>query len=97
MPLREQCLAAGAALGNLLNAAHQLGYGAIVLSGERCYDDVLARQLGVQPREFLAGFVSLGRVVEVPPPRRNAVPGQYWTCWMPGLEQILAARATPAK
>jgi nitroreductase len=67
VPAREQWLAAGAALGNLLNAAHVLGYGAMVLSGERCFDSVLSDQIGVAKHEFLAGFVSVGRIREVPP------------------------------
>jgi len=44
--MREQWLAAGAAPGNLLNAAHQLGFGAIVLSSERCFDPALHSALG---------------------------------------------------
>ena len=83
VPAREQWLAAGAALGNLLNAAHQLGFGAIMLSGERCFDPVLSAELGVKPEEFLAGFVSLGSVAEVPPARSHALPGQVWSAWMP--------------
>jgi nitroreductase len=67
VPIREQWLAAGAALGNLLNAAHALGYGAMVLSGERCFDQTLVRQLGVQSGEVLAGFVSIGRIRQAPP------------------------------
>lgn len=83
VPLREQWLAAGAALCNLLNAAHQLGYGAIMLSGERCFDAVLTDQLGVKPDEFLAGFISLGCIAEEPPKPRHALPAQVWSCWMP--------------
>lgn len=83
VPLREQWLAAGAALGNLLNAAHQLGYGGIVLSGERCFDDALARQLGLQPGEHLAGFVSLGTAREPAPPTARALPQEVWRCWTP--------------
>lgn len=83
VPLREQWLAAGAALGNLLNAAHQLGFGAIVLSGERCFDGELTRRLGVRVDEYLAGFISLGRVAEAPP-RRRAVPTRVvWSRWSP--------------
>lgn len=67
-PTREQWLGAGAALGNLLNAAHALGYGAIVLSGERCFDEVLLQRLGVQPHEALCGFVSIGSIRNAPPP-----------------------------
>lgn len=83
VPAREQWLAAGAALGNLLNAAHQLGFGAIVLSGERCFDPVLGAELGIGPDEFLAGFVSMGSVAEAPPPRNHALPGQVWSAWVP--------------
>jgi nitroreductase len=83
VPLREQWLAAGAALCNLLNAAHQLGFGAVMLSGERCHDAVLLSQLGVLSDEFLAGFVSIGRVVQAPPQRRLVPPGGVWSCWTP--------------
>jgi nitroreductase len=83
VPLREQWLACGAALGNLLNAAHGLGYGAIVLSGERCFDATLCRELGLRGDEQLAGFVSIGRVAEAPPPARGTVSAQVWSCWMP--------------
>jgi len=83
-PVREQWLTAGAALGNLLNAAHQLGFGAIVLSGERCHDTRLMAQLGIRPHEFLAGFVSLGSLAEAPPPIPQAAPLQRWSRWLPG-------------
>lgn len=82
VPLREQWLGAGAALGNILNAAHQLGFGAIVLSGERCFDAILARQLGLAEAEFLAGFISLGTVSEPPPPAKQRLSQDVWSCWM---------------
>lgn len=87
VPLREQWLGAGAALGNLLNAAHQLGFGAIMLSGERCHDEALTRQIGVRGDEFLAGFVSMGTVRELPPQARTVLPGAVWTCWSPGMRR----------
>lgn len=93
VPAREQWLAAGAALGNLLNAAHQLGFGAIMLSGERCFDPVLGAELGIKPDEFLAGFVSLGSVAEAPPARSHALPGQVWSAWIPPA----ASTALPAR
>ncbi|TAL68383.1 MAG: nitroreductase [Burkholderiaceae bacterium] len=82
VPLREQWLGAGAALGNILNAAHQLGFGAIVLSGERCFDAILVRQLGLSETEFLAGFISLGTIAETPPPARQKLSQDVWSCWM---------------
>lgn len=83
VPVREQWLAAGAALCNLLNAAHQLGFGAIMLSGDRCFDAVLSAQLGVKPDEFLAGFISVGSVAEAPPPKAHVLAGEVWSCWRP--------------
>ena len=90
VPIREQWLAAGAALGNLLNATHQLGYGAIMLSGDRCYDATLAAQLGVRSEEFLVGFISIGTVDDAPPSKRHVLPGEVWSCWLP-----LRADGTP--
>ena len=81
IPAREQWLGAGAALGNLLSAAHQLGYGAIVLSGERCFDETLARQVGVLPGEYLAGFISVGSIREAPPEVREVLSQSVWSCW----------------
>jgi nitroreductase len=69
VPLREQWLGAGAALSNILNAAHQLGYGAIVLSGERCFDEILGQQLGMTEGECLAGFISFRQANSIGPCR----------------------------
>jgi nitroreductase len=92
VPLREQWLGAGAALGNLLNAAHQLGLGAIVLSGERCFDATLLAQLGIGDDEFLAGFVSLGQVVSQPPARTPPETAPLCSRWQPAR----SGRDTPA-
>jgi nitroreductase len=67
VPIHEQWLSAGAALGQLLLAAHALGFGAIVLSGERCHDDQLRQSLGLEQHEVLAGFISIGAVAKAPP------------------------------
>jgi nitroreductase len=83
VPNREQWLAAGAALGNLLNAAHGLGYGASVLSGERCFDKELLDQLRIGADEELAGFVSIGSIREALPAAKTPTSAAVWTCWMP--------------
>jgi nitroreductase len=83
VPQREQWLAAGAALANLLNAAHQLGYGASILSGERCFDAGLLAELGVQANEALAGFVSIGTVLQAPPPAKPVAVDEVWSEWAP--------------
>jgi len=62
--VHEQWLSAGAALNNLLLAAHGMKFGAMVLSGDRCRDAALASALGVSSGECLAGFVSIGTVTK---------------------------------
>lgn len=94
VPLREQLLSCGAALGNLLNAAHQLGYGAIMLSGERCFDAELVRQIGTATGEQLAGFVTIGTIAEAPPVAKPVLPEQVWSCWMPGGDQVSSTGST---
>lgn len=84
IPIREQWLAAGAALGNFLNAAHQLGFGAIMLSGERCFDAVIHTALGLQDSEYLAGFISLGSIASQPARRAAVAPSSMRTAWQPG-------------
>ncbi|HUN94329.1 MAG TPA: nitroreductase family protein [Burkholderiaceae bacterium] len=91
VPMREQFLAAGAALGSLLAAAHALGFGAIVLSGDRCFDEALASQLGLGAGEFLAGFVSLGRVLKAPPERPYAEPEAMISTWEPAAKASAGA------
>ncbi len=86
VPVREQWLAAGAALGNLLNAAQQLGFGAIVLSGERCFDAELLATLGITGDEQLAGFISMGSVAEAPPAASEVPTGTVWSAWAPPME-----------
>jgi nitroreductase len=96
VPLREQWLGAGAALGNLLNAAHLLGFGAIMLSGERCFDAALANRIGIGAEEFLAGFISLGTVAEAPPTARSVSPERVWSRWMPDAPRSTIGRAAAA-
>jgi nitroreductase len=81
IPLREQWLSAGAALGNLLNAAHQLGFGAIVLSGDRCFDTQLTAALGVKADEELVGFISIGTAAKAPPEVHRPLAQTVWSCW----------------
>lgn len=95
VPVQEQWLSAGAALCNLLNAVHRLGFGAIMLSGDRCYDAVLPSQLGVGPDEFLAGFISIGRVVQTPPARQPVGSAQVLSRWHAPAEIDGAADAPP--
>jgi nitroreductase len=90
VPMLEQWLSAGAALGNMLSAAHLLGFGAIMLSGERCQDDHLRRALGLQSDESLAGFISIGTIAKAPPPAARPPRERVWSSWSPGNAAIRA-------
>ena len=83
VPMHEQWLSAGAALGQLLLAAHALGYGAIMLSGERCQDEPLRAALGLASHETLAGFVSIGTIAKAPPPAKRAARDRVLSRWAP--------------
>jgi nitroreductase len=83
VPVVEQWLSAGAALGNLLSAAHLLGFGAIILSGERCQDESLRAALGVAADEVLAGFISMGTVATAPPAAVRPARERVWSAWAP--------------
>ena len=83
VPEHEQWLSAGAALGNLLLAAHAMGFGAIVLSGDRCKDEILRNALGVARGETLAGFVSIGTAASPVPPASPVDIGRVLSTWAP--------------
>jgi nitroreductase len=83
VPMHEQWLCAGAALGQLLLAAHSLGYGAIMLSGERCQDEPLRAALGLDSHETLAGFVSIGTIAKTPPPAKRPARHRVLSRWAP--------------
>jgi nitroreductase len=86
VPIHEQWLSAGAALGNLLLAVHSLGYGAIMLSGERCQDPALCTALGLQTHETLAGFISIGAVTKAPPPVERVERDRVFSSWQAAVE-----------
>ncbi|MEO6660207.1 MAG: nitroreductase [Burkholderiaceae bacterium] len=92
VPVHEQWLAAGAALGNMLDAVHALGFGGIVLSGDRCSDPVLTRELGLrETAEQLAGFISVGSIVKLPPAAPHKELATVWSRWPGALARQRAA------
>jgi nitroreductase len=83
VPAQEQWLSAGAALGNILSAAHLLGFGAMILSGERCQDELLRVAIGVKADEFLAGFISIGTIAKAPSSALRPPRERVWSLWAP--------------
>jgi nitroreductase len=69
VPEIEQWLAVGAAIQNLLLAAHAMGFGALWKTGGAAHDDEIAAALGFAPSERIAGFIYLGTPAAAPKPR----------------------------
>jgi nitroreductase len=69
VPVIEQQLAAGAAVQNMLLAAHSLGYGAMWKTGDAAYDPQVKAELGLEPDDELVAFVYLGTVAAAGKPR----------------------------
>lgn len=70
IPRIEQILSAGAVCYGLLAAALAAGWGANWLTGWASHDRAfVAEGLGLDPGEFVAGFVHLGTPTAVPPER----------------------------
>lgn len=61
VPLTERAVTLGAALMNLLLAAHGLGYGAMLTSGRAVRSPRFARAFALAPGEQAVCFVSIGR------------------------------------
>ncbi len=60
IPEIEQVLSGGAAVMNILNAAHALGFAAMWVTGKNTYDPVVNEALGFHAPDRLIGFVYLG-------------------------------------
>jgi len=67
IPAIEQILSAGAAVQNMLLAAHAEGFGAKWVTGANAYDDHVKAALGLAAADRLVGFVYLGTVDGEPP------------------------------
>ncbi len=60
IPVVEQIVAVGAAVENLIVAAHALGYGAMWRTGASAYDARVKRALGLAESDQIVGFLYLG-------------------------------------
>jgi nitroreductase len=68
---QEEMVSAGAAMQNLLLAAHSMGLGANVRTGAHAYSGAVRRYLEMSQGESLVGFVYLGYPQEPPPPGKR--------------------------
>lgn len=87
VPPVEQIISAGIAAGNILLAAHSLGYGAMWRTGEAAYDPYVHAALGLGASECIVGFLYLGTPEIMPPARAGVALDGYvshWTGTRPG-------------
>jgi nitroreductase len=80
IPPFEQTLSAAAAVMNILNAAHALGFGAKWVTGANCYDAEFRATFGLGESDQLIGFIHLGTLLE----KVSAVrpdPGAFFSEW----------------
>lgn len=72
VPAVEQWIATGAAIQNMLLAAHAMGFGTKLLSGQKVQDPIVRAGLGLREEEAIIAFVAIGTPTVTPAPR---VPG----------------------
>lgn len=69
IPAEESMLAVGAAVMNMLNAAHALGFGAFWSTGLGTYLDGVGEALGFDPLdERFMGYLAIGTPIDAPGP-----------------------------
>ena len=81
IPAVEQLLAAGAAVQNMLLAAHAQGFAGKWVTGANAYAPRIKAALGLGPDDAIAGFVYLGTLDGKPPVVPHAEAGPLVEDW----------------
>ncbi|HRK86250.1 nitroreductase [Alcaligenes ammonioxydans] len=82
IPELERVLATGAAVSNMLHAAHQLGFGAFWSTGLGTYGEEVPEALGFDSLDYqFLGFVSVGTPIHTLGPAQRPEPQQFVTEW----------------
>lgn len=82
IPEHERMLATGAAVSNILNAAHMLGYAAFWSTGLGTYLDEVGEALGFDSLDYrFMGFVSIGTPIAQLPSSARPDYHQFVTEW----------------
>lgn len=81
VPEWEQVLSAGAACQNLLVAANASGFSAQWITEWYAFDDAVAKALGLESAERIAGFIYIGTATEKPQERDRPDLDRITTKW----------------
>jgi nitroreductase len=80
-PASEQWASAGAAVQNMLLAAEDLGFRAMIVSGRKVTAAALRKAFGLAEDEHLLGFVAVGTPSGEPSPIARPDPGEHLSIW----------------
>jgi nitroreductase len=75
IPEIERIVAVGAAMQNMILAAHALGFGTMWKTGQAAYDPEVKRALGLAPADHIVGFLYLGTPETPGVPRESRLDG----------------------
>lgn len=81
VPVEEQYISLGAAIENILLAAHALGFGAMLTSGRKVRSPLLRQAFCRAPSQHLVGFISIGTAASPPKSRTPMELADYFTEW----------------
>ena len=85
IPVREQFISIGAAVQNILLVAHDLGYGARIVSGAKTRDQGLCSALGLVGEEELIGFICIGTMTRATKVPDRPDPADFLVDWSGAL------------
>ena len=80
-PEWEQVLSAGALCFNICLAANALGFGTSWITEWIAYSPAVRQALGLGDNERIAGFIYIGRAMELPEERERPVIDKLLTRW----------------
>lgn len=82
IPEHERMLATGAAVTNMLNAIHMLGYAAFWSTGLGTYIDEVNEALGFDSLDYrFMGYVAVGTPIQAPAPKKRPDYREFVTEW----------------
>jgi nitroreductase len=81
VPVHEQYISIGAAIHGIMLACHAMGYGAIMLSGNRSRDLLVGQLLGLVDDKEMVGFISIGTPSKRVNPKRRPSPDDHLQVW----------------
>jgi len=83
IPIIEQVMSAGCAAHGIMQAAFAQGLGTMWRTGDACYDDTVKSAFGIEPDDYIVGFIYVGTEIAGGGKHRPQRPpeefAQHWT------------------